>query len=66
MIDRDMPETRRRKILIKNLEQSKKWLLFFHILDANNLYGWAMSQILSVNGFKWVKQKNYQNLMMNS
>ena len=23
-------------------------------LDANNLYGWTMSQKLSVNGFKWV------------
>ena len=22
-------------------------------LDANNLYGWAMSQKLSVNGFMW-------------
>ena len=22
-------------------------------LDANNLYGWAISQKLSVNGFKW-------------
>ena len=26
-------------------------------LDANNLYGWVMSQKLPVNGFKWVKQK---------
>ena len=25
-------------------------------LDANNLYGWAMSQKLSLNGFKWIKR----------
>ena len=25
-------------------------------LDANNLYGWAMSQELRVNGFKWVEK----------
>ena len=24
-------------------------------VDANNLYGWAMSQKHPVNGFKWVK-----------
>ena len=23
-------------------------------LDANNLYGWAMSKKLPVNGFKWI------------
>ena len=23
--------------------------------DANNLYGWAISQKLPVNGFKWAK-----------
>ena len=25
-------------------------------LDANNLYGWAMSQKLLVDGFEWVEQ----------
>ena len=25
-------------------------------LDANNLYGWTISQKLPVNGFKWVKK----------
>ena len=25
-------------------------------LDANNLYGWAMSQELRVNGFRWVEK----------
>ena len=25
-------------------------------LDANNLYGWAMSQKLPVDGFKWVEE----------
>ena len=25
-------------------------------LDANNLHGWAMSQNLPVNGFKWVEK----------
>ena len=28
---------------------------FFQYLDANNLYGWAMSQKLHVSGFKWKK-----------
>ena len=29
--------------------------LYIKYLDANNLYGWAMSQKLPVNGFKWVE-----------
>ena len=36
----------------KNIESS-----YIEYLDANNLYGWVMSQKLPVNGFKWVKQK---------
>jgi hypothetical protein len=28
-------------------------------LDANNLYGWAMSQALPIDGFRWLeKQEN--------
>ena len=34
----------------KNIESS--YLMY---LEANNLYGWGMSQTLPVNGFKWVK-----------
>ena len=38
------------KIYDKNIEPS-----YLTYLDANNLYGWAMSQKLPVNGFEWVK-----------
>ena len=31
--------------------------LYIEYLDVNNLYGWGMSQKLSIDGFKWVKQK---------
>ena len=27
---------------------------YIQYLDANNLYGWAMSKKLPVNGFKWI------------
>ena len=37
----------------KNIESS-----YIEYLDANNLYGWAMSQKLPVNDFKWVKQED--------
>ena len=36
----------------KNIESS-----YLEFLDANNLYGWAMSQKLPVNGFKWVEEE---------
>ena len=31
-------------------------------LDANNLYGWAMSQYLPTGGFRWLIQKQIDNL----
>ena len=37
---------------IKNYDKNKE-LSYLMYLDANNLYGWAMSQKLPVNNFKW-------------
>ena len=39
---------------MKNYNQYKEES-FFQYLDANNLYGWTMSQKLPVSGFKWKK-----------
>ena len=39
---------------MENYNKNEKPLYIQH-LDANNLYGWAMSQKLPVNNFKWVK-----------
>ena len=36
--------------MIKKIDWS-----YIEYLDTNNLYGWAMSQKLPLNGFKWVK-----------
>ena len=44
------------KNYVKNIDS-----LYIEYLDANNLYGWEMSQKLPVNGFKWVKQKPIKN-----
>ena len=42
----------------KNIKSS-----YIEYLDANNLYGWAMSQKLPVDGFECIKKMVYQNLM---
>ena len=31
---------------------------FIEYVDANNLYGWAMSQFLPIGGFQWVQRLN--------
>ena len=38
----------------KNVESS-----FIEYLDANNLYGWAMSKKLPVGEFEWINPKDY-------
>ena len=40
----------------KNQESS-----YIQYLDANSLYGWAMSQKLPVNGFKWIEDTSKIN-----
>ena len=37
--------------------------LYIMYLDASNLYGWAMSQKLPVNSFKWEKNMSKFNLI---
>ena len=39
---------------MKNYDE-KEESSYIQYLDANNLYGWAMSQKLPVSGFKWEK-----------
>ena len=41
----------------KNEESS-----YTQYLDANNLYGWEMSQKLPVNNFKWIKDTSKINV----
>ena len=36
---------------------------FIQYLDANNLYGWAMSQSLPTDGFKWMKNITKDKVM---
>ena len=36
---------------------------YIQYLDANNLYGWAMSQSLPTHGFKWMKEPTIETVM---
>ena len=40
---------------MNNYDKNIEWSYLMH-LDANDLYGWAMSQKLPVNGFKWAEK----------
>ena len=40
---------------------SSKPSSFIIYLDANNLYGWAMSQELPIHGFEWMNDEELEN-----
>ena len=39
----------------------KKESKFIIYLDANSLYGWAVSEILPTHGFQWMKDSELTN-----
>ena len=41
----------------------KKPSMFISYLDMNNFYGWAMSEYLPYEGFKWLKYVNKFDVM---
>ena len=43
---------------MKNYDKNKESSYLMY-LDASNLYGWAMSQKVPVNGFKWKKLSKF-------
>ena len=43
-------------------DEPSKYIMY---LDANNLYGWAMSQYLPTGGFRWMTQKQIDKIDLN-
>ena len=46
---------------MKNCDQDKGSLLYLKFWDMHNLYIWAMSQKLPVNGFIWIEETSQFN-----
>lgn len=46
-----------------NQEEPDRYIMY---LDANNLYGWAMSQCLPTGRFRWLTDKELSKVMKKS
>ena len=40
--------------------------IFITYLDANNLYGWALSKYVPYGGFEWLSPEEIKNFKVNS
>ena len=49
---------------MKNYDENKE-SSYIQYLDANNLYGWPMSQKLLANSFKWVNNEINEEFIKN-
>ena len=56
--------TRANNKCMKNYDKNEE-SLYIQYLEANHLYGWAMSQKLPVNGFKWVNNEINEEFINN-
>ena len=45
---------------MKDYDKNKE-MSYIRYLDANNIYGWVMSQTLPVNNFEWINDTFHVN-----
>ena len=59
MITKKYAQANNEKVADYDPNKAKNYLMY---LDANNLYGWAMSQKMPKNGFQWLSEEQQRDL----